>query len=199
MYAAAIYDPVGDRMIIVGGCVPSYYSAGPWPDTWALDLTTLAWSRLSPAGAPSPIWATPLAVYDSRRSCVFVVEWDGAWTLELEGEHAPHREREAQAAGNVAVDRLRDPPPASLALRAASPNPSAGRFVADFSLPDAAPATLELLDLAGRRVWRQEVGTLGPGRHVLKVAEGTGLPAGLYLLRLLHGGWTQTLKIVRLK
>lgn len=199
MYQAAIYDPAGDRMIIVGGCVPSYYSAGPWPDSWALDLSTLAWSRLSSWGNPPPMWAEPLAVYDSRRSRVFVVEGDQTWALELAGEHARRPDSVAVRGSTLRASGLDDPQPASLALHGVSPNPSAGTCAAEFSLPDAAPAMLELLDLAGRRLWQQAVGALGPGRHAVAVAAGMRLPAGLYLLRLAHGRLTLTSKVVRLK
>jgi len=199
LYQAAIYDPVWDRMIIVGGCIPSMYSAGPWPDTWALDLSTLAWSRLPSGGNPPPMWAAPLAVYDSRRSRVFVVEADQAWALELAGEHARRPDTVAVRGSTLRASGLDDPQSASLALHGVSPNPSAGTCAAGFSLPDAAPAMLELLDLAGRRLWQRDVGALGPGRHTVAVAAGMRLPAGLYLLRLAHGRSTLTSKVVRLK
>lgn len=54
----------------------------------------------------------------------------------------------------------------------------------DFALPDAAPARLELMDIAGRLVASSEVGSLGPGRH--EFALGRDLPSGIYLVRLSH-------------
>ena len=63
-----------------------------------------------------------------------------------------------------------------------------------FALLSAAPARLELIDIAGRRVTSQEVGSLGAGAHVLRLDEGTPVPAGLYWLRLTQGSLTLTAK-----
>jgi hypothetical protein len=58
--------------------------------------------------------------------------------------------------------------------------------IVHFALPGDEPATLELLDVTGRRVRRQAVGTLGAGRHVVDL--GSGLKPGLYFIRLTQGG-----------
>jgi hypothetical protein len=82
------------------------------------------------------------------------------------------------------------PTGARLALLGAYPNPSRGPAVSvSFSLPDAAPASVELLDVGGRRVASREVGGLGPGNHTVALErEASRLPAGVYLVRLVHGG-----------
>jgi hypothetical protein len=67
---------------------------------------------------------------------------------------------------------------------------------AAFSLPDAASARLELSDLAGRRILARDVGTLGPGEHVVDLAEGRRLPPGVYMLRLTRGGESLTARAV---
>ena len=65
-----------------------------------------------------------------------------------------------------------------------------------FTLPDAAPATLELLDLAGRRLWSQDVGPYGGGTHVLHFyPERDGAP-GMYLLRLGRDTASFTRKVI---
>jgi hypothetical protein len=51
-----------------------------------------------------------------------------------------------------------------LAVRGSTPGPGRGGVRAWFSLPIAEAATLELLDLAGRRIAAREVGALGGGR-----------------------------------
>jgi len=71
-----------------------------------------------------------------------------------------------------------------LALHGLRPNPAVGEMWVSFSLPNADPATLELLDLGGRRVWMEGVGALGPGTHSLRIGSGSRLPPGLYMLRL---------------
>lgn len=82
--------------------------------------------------------------------------------------------------------------PAALAL-AAGPNPARGTLTAHFSLPDARPARLELLDLAGRRVALREAA--GAGQHAVQLGEAAALPPGVYLLRLSHGGVTSTARV----
>jgi hypothetical protein len=57
-----------------------------------------------------------------------------------------------------------------------------------FSLPDATPARLELIDVTGRRIAIHEVGSLGAGEHVEQVAPGAPVPAGLYWIRLTRAG-----------
>ena len=81
-----------------------------------------------------------------------------------------------------------------LALDGLRPNPARGDVVVSFALLSAAPARLELIDIAGRRVTSQEVGSLGAGAHVLRLDEGTPVPAGLYWLRLTQGSLTLTAK-----
>jgi hypothetical protein len=73
-----------------------------------------------------------------------------------------------------------------LALEGAVPNPVLGRARVWFTLPDRERAVLEVMDVAGRRVWRGEVGERGPGRHSVDVSAAARRP-GLYFLRLVQG------------
>jgi hypothetical protein len=92
------------------------------------------------------------------------------------------------------------PRAAALALHGARPNPSGGDAAVSFSLEGSAPATLELLDLSGRRLWMREVGGLGRGLHVTPLGvEAEGLPAGVYVLRLAQGGRAASGKLVILR
>ncbi|MFI5372766.1 MAG: T9SS type A sorting domain-containing protein, partial [Candidatus Eisenbacteria bacterium] len=82
------------------------------------------------------------------------------------------------------------------ALRGIEPNPASSRVTVRFVLPVAAPATLEVLDLEGRRVALVEVGGLGPGAHAVVLDRDlAGLPTGLYAVRLRQLGQTRTLKL----
>ncbi len=74
-----------------------------------------------------------------------------------------------------------------LALHGLLPNPAVRDLRVAFSLADAQPATLELLDLAGRRLRSRAVGTLGAGRHSISLGSSGSLPAGVYLVRLQCG------------
>jgi hypothetical protein len=83
-----------------------------------------------------------------------------------------------------------------LTLEGVQPNPSRGAVRVAFTLPSARPATLDLMDVTGRRVARQDVGALGAGRHSVEFAPGRALRAGVYLVRLIQGGAVVTAKAV---
>lgn len=83
---------------------------------------------------------------------------------------------------------------ADFSLQGARPNPAApsGVFVT-FSLPDARSATLELLDVSGRRLADRLV--TGAGAQVVNLAEGRTLEPGVYLVRLTQGGRSLTARV----
>ncbi len=86
------------------------------------------------------------------------------------------------------------------ALAGVTPNPAtSGRLSVAFALPDGAPATLELLDVAGRRVASREVGALGAGRHIVELAPAGRQAPGLYLVRLTQGGRIATRRVTVLE
>lgn len=88
----------------------------------------------------------------------------------------------------------------AFALDAVHPNPAPGRTTVEFRLPSADPATLELIDLAGRQVWQAEVGDLGGGSHVLEVGgRDHVLAPGFYLVRLrgVRGSVSRSVVITR--
>ena len=73
-------------------------------------------------------------------------------------------------------------------IRAVRPNPAPMGFSVSFSLRTSEPATIEVLDLSGRRVISRPVGQLGAGAHTLSLeSETLGLPAGIYAVRLTQG------------
>lgn len=79
-----------------------------------------------------------------------------------------------------------------LALAGLRPNPATREATVSFTLPRRAPATLELLDVSGRRVLARDVGGLGPGSHMVSLDRGRRPPAGLYFVRLTQDGRTVT-------
>ena len=78
-------------------------------------------------------------------------------------------------------------PALQFALRGLTPNPSMGDPVVTFSLANSDPATLQVYDLHGRLVQSQEVGSLGPGSHEVRLSEHGRLPTGIYAVRLHQG------------
>lgn len=83
------------------------------------------------------------------------------------------------------VDVPRGP---SLALHGSRPNPAIGYPRVVFSLPAQGHGSIQLLDLAGRALATESIRSLGPGNHVMDIARGQRLPAGVYWLRLTHDG-----------
>ena len=68
------------------------------------------------------------------------------------------------------------------------PNPArSGALTVQFGLASGAAASLELLDVAGRRIVAQELGAPGSGRHEVDLGAGRNVPAGLYFVRLKQG------------
>ncbi len=82
------------------------------------------------------------------------------------------------------------------ALGRPTPNPSRGVFAVEFSLPDAAPATLELIDLSGRRLRAIDVGGLGAGRHVVRLGEDRPLSPGICWIRLARAAQVLATRVV---
>lgn len=92
MLAAAIYDPVGQRLILHGGYRPGMAFA----DAWALDLqVTPGWRALAPEGSPPPgRWSLGAAYRLEFPSLIVCAGFNGQeladlWALELEPETGP--------------------------------------------------------------------------------------------------------------
>jgi hypothetical protein len=77
---------------------------------------------------------------------------------------------------------------ARLRVEGFRPNPARERVAVAFSLANSASATLEVFDLAGKRMVREEVGGLGPGEHLLPLGPGFRPAPGIYVIRLVQGG-----------
>lgn len=88
------------------------------------------------------------------------------------------------------------PAEAIFALHGARPQPSGPDLRVAFSLATHGDASLELMDVNGRRIARREVGLLGPGLHVVRLAEDQRLPGGVYWIRLVQGARSATTKAV---
>ena len=121
--------------------------------------------------------------------------------------HARFRVVESHAAqftgANASDIEIRDPAslavgeqPPRLALLGAWPNPARAELTVSLSLPvGGVPGTLELLDLAGRRVASRDLTSESAGRHQVRLVEGQVLPPGLYLVRLAHAGAVRSMKV----
>ncbi len=87
-----------------------------------------------------------------------------------------------------------------LALLGAWPNPARQDLAVSLALAKSdARGTLELLDLAGRRVAVRDLGGLAAGRHQVTLLERQSVQPGLYLVRLTHGGEVRSMKVAVLR
>jgi len=123
------------------------------------------------------------------------------WYDNRSGNYDIYAQR-VQANGQLGGD-VTDVPgeaPLAFALDPVRPNPSrGGALTVRFTLASAAAASLELLDVAGRRIGAREVGSLGAGRHALDLGEGRRLAPGLYLVRLTQGTSSRATKVMVLE
>jgi endonuclease/exonuclease/phosphatase family metal-dependent hydrolase len=92
--------------------------------------------------------------------------------------------------------------PTALAFHAPRPNPFGQSVRFGFDLPRPAPVTLDVFDLAGRRVVSLVAGDLPPGRHQARWdargEQGTRVPSGLYFARFTTPGMSRMARIVLL-
>ncbi len=93
---------------------------------------------------------------------------------------------EGGAAQHTAESTVEVPLRPVLTLEGFTPNPSVREAVVAFTLPAAGRGRLEVLDVAGRRVFRRDLSDLGAGRHTLAIEPAQRLRAGVYLIRLTH-------------
>ena len=86
------------------------------------------------------------------------------------------------------------PAAAGLVLRGVSPNPSAGDLSVRFSLPGPGPASLEIIDLTGRRVLASQVSP-APGDRSVRLAA-PDLRPGVYQVVLVQGAARSAARLV---
>ena len=110
------------------------------------------------------------------------VRWAGAVGSPWEGE-------------TTVLLPLRD----ALSLEGFHPHPAGRASQLAFTLASSAPATLTVFDVAGRRRFTREVGTLGPGPHVIPLDRGESLTSGIYVLHLTQAGRTVTRRAVAIR
>jgi FG-GAP-like repeat len=102
-----------------------------------------------------------------------------------------HERKETRLDGQTSTS-----PAATFEIEGVRPNPAVGgRINVSFALPSTAPARIEVIDIAGRRVAEREVGSLGSGRHVVEIAGGRHLAPGIYLVRLTQGTSVRTARV----
>lgn len=191
LWACGVYDAARDRIVITGGLRSGFvFHLGD--DAVAFSLESREWERLDTPENPHPRWIAPIGAHDGRRGRTVFLEGDAVWVLEG-GKVLPRRRATPLADGVGPAETARP-----VGLAGATPNPFTGELWVDFTLPDDTTATLELLDVAGRRIWLESVGGRGAGTHRIQIPTGDRLKPGVYLLRLGRGSVFETRKVIRL-
>lgn len=93
--------------------------------------------------------------------------------------------------------------PAHLSLGRNAPNPFASETSVSFAIPNAGPVSLDVYDVAGRRVTGLVNGPLPAGSHSVRWdgrdASGQRVASGVYLLRLSAGDEVRTTDVVLMR
>ncbi len=196
---SAIFDEKRGRMVIYGGATGSNFL----DDVWEMSPSRhrARWEPMAPDGESPGTRDLHSAVYDPEGDRMVVFGgfrypseyFNDTWFLEW-GRGRNHDDDDDDG-GDIIVNKGGGPmsaPSASasavLALTRIHPNPSSGPISITFSLPRNDPATLELVDVAGRVVQRREVGALGPGTHTVSMGRQERVSAGIYFISLTQGG-----------
>ncbi len=161
-----------------------------YPDHWYVGSDIGVWRSTNggvnwaPFGASLPnVVVVDLELRLNARKLVAGTYGRGAWEIELEAD--PTSAGEPQVARSSAL--MLDPP---------SPNPVRDRSVLRFAARTDAPVTLEIFDVAGRRV--NVVAELARGDGVIRQAAWVpdGAPAGVYFAVLSAGSERVSRKVV---
>ncbi|MCC6574741.1 MAG: choice-of-anchor D domain-containing protein [Planctomycetes bacterium] len=83
VYAQVVYDSNSQRMIVFGGQTAS---GGSVNDLWELDLSTLAWQQLTPAGGPPTARQSAAVCYDATPGAERLLMHGGNTNSGLNGE-----------------------------------------------------------------------------------------------------------------
>ena len=165
------------------------------------DRVSLAWYTSDRASAVVTVERrAPSGDWEPRA----LISADGAGYLRFNdisvasGERWGYRLRIPGAMGDVySAETWVDVPLWALAIAPSGPNPSRGADLrVRFVLPTSERASLDVVDIAGRRVRQAEVGSLGRGAHVLSLGADSPLRPGLYWLRLRQGARSATARTV---
>lgn len=215
---AAVYDPIHDRMIMHGGWTGADMLADTQFLDWSsssAEATLTPSSSATPTSAHvewdvEDATATHGAVY--RRAPG--TDWTAMGVAEVNASQKLVFDDAAVATGvtydymmvvgsqrgetfggetSVLIPTTTDVgngARADFALNRISPNPAFGAMSVSFVLASSEPATLDLVDVAGRSMLSREVGSMGEGSHRIDLSTGDVVPPGLYFVRLRQAGRT---------
>ena len=218
--ASVVFDPRRDRLYTFGGGGFDYrndswsldFAAGPAHSAWLLGAlpargrVELAWESSAGPGAAYDLerreagadWTVVARLFVDGSSRLAHVDeglrpgWRYSYRLRETGPVIDVGPVASAPMGEITVTI---PGGATLDLLGARPNPaSPGQIAIWYSLVDPAGATLELLDVRGRRVWHRDLSGTTAGPQVAR--PDVRLAAGLYFSRLRQGADAVTRKLL---
>ena len=190
----------------------------------ALGTSTNFWERNAAIVPPNNQWAEFIIPLDGPTGWTRIIGTTGTFPQALANvqkihfrhDLAPYSQTPDDKAGDLGIDRILltngtvgvNDGPAVSSLRAVQlappyPNPARGPVTISFTQYGAAPATVEIFDVTGRRVRAASLGEAGPGPRTWMWDGlddgGHRVAAGAYRVRVTgpHGGETQP--IVRIE
>jgi hypothetical protein len=101
----------------------------------------------------------------------------------------------APAVAEVAPPAPQEEAPTTLAVSVLGANPARGSVALRCALPELAPATVELIDLSGRRVASRTLNSGGMVQFV-QMDETRSIAPGMYFARLSQGAHSRVARVV---
>lgn len=220
----AAYDPLHDRMIFYGGWSGTYMLGDTqfleWGDqtsdatidangTATPTAASVSWNTTGATGAHAAVYRKTVG---SDWTALADVEADAygqinfvdsnvqegssySYMAVVASERGETFGGEAQVIVPTSTTGVGPQVSAAFAINGIKPNPAVANMSVSFTLGSAEPATLELVDISGRRWLDQPVGTYGAGQHQIDLATAGRYPPGLYFVRLSQSGRTATSRV----
>ncbi len=199
VYTDMTYDDKCDRVVLFGGGTQSFREGDPdqghGNETWLYDLNSNTWEQVALEGAPTYRKKHKLA-YDSESEVVILFGGD-TWN---EQGYTTDYQNETWVLEFVASssDVTSIALPVEVSLGQNYPNPFSTTTRIAYSLPRMLEASLTVYDVLGREVGVAAAGTRPAGWHQVAF-RASGLPAGVYLYRLVAGDYSETKRMVILR
>jgi len=209
----AVDDPVHDRMLVSGGSS----GLGTLEDVWLLqfspdgatatDIALISSDARSDGVTLKWALAGDAATYARLERRDATSDWRTIESGAVSGSSVTFEDREIVAGGRYAY-RLTAiagskastssevwidvPAGPSFSLAGFSPNPAPREARVSFSLAERTPATIEIVDVGGRRVASQRIDSPTLGAQTIAISPEGALAPGLYFVRLTQGTRTLT-------
>jgi hypothetical protein len=180
-FTTHVYDALNHRSTIFGGTRGA--GLGVTNEVWLFDLTTNGWTLMTPSGTPPSAREGAMGVYiESEDRMVVFGGHDGGYLDDIWSLNG--LSQTATAANPSLAD-------ARLLLRQNEPNPFNPSTTIRFELPRDGHVTLDVFDVAGRRVASLLDGPRPAGTGSVtwngRDVQGEPVSSGVYLYRLRQG------------